>query len=167
MFDAGDLITFSGTAIPNISVELTLENELGNQLDSIVIQLNDSGIINYEYQTVENDDKEGTWTLMATQGKEKEFSYVGYGEFPSIPINIEFDKSNYKTTELAVISLIGEPNDKVKIMIINPTGGIVGNDIPVTLASNGKANHSLDLSGYSSGIYTAVFAVTGLSAHTS
>ena len=156
MFDAGDLITFSGTAIPNISVELTLENELGNQLDSIVIQLNDSGIINYEYQTVENDDKEGTWTLMATQGKEKEFSYVGYGEFPSIPINIEFDKSNYKTTELAVISLIGEPNDKVKIMIINPTGGIVGNDIPVTLSNNGKANHNLDLSGYSSGIYTAV-----------
>ena len=81
---------------------------------------------------------------------------MGYDEFPSIPINIEFDKSNYKTTELAVISLIGEPNDKVKIMIINPTGGIVGNDIPVTLGSNGKANHNLDLSGYSSGIYTAV-----------
>ena len=81
--------------------------------------------------------------------------------------HITLHKSNYKTTELAVISLIGEPNDKVKIMIINPTGGIVGNDIPVTLASNGKANHSLDLSGYSSGIYTAVFAVTGLSAHTS
>jgi hypothetical protein len=156
MFEAGDLITFSGTAIPNIPIELNLENELGNHIDSVVIQIDDSGIINYEYQTIENFDKEGTWILIATQGKEKEFAFVGYGEFPSIPINIEFDKSNYKESESALISLIGQPKDKVKIMIINPTGGIVGNDIPITLASNGKANYNLDLSGYSSGIYTAV-----------
>ena len=26
---------------------------------------------------LENEDKEGTWTLIATQGKNKEFTYVG------------------------------------------------------------------------------------------
>ena len=53
-------------------------------------------------------DKEGTWTLIATQGKHTEFIYAGLGELPSIPINLEFDKLNYKTIEDAIITLTGK-----------------------------------------------------------
>ena len=57
----------------------------------------DTGSIQFEYQTIENEDKEGTWTLIVTQGKNKEFSYVGYDEVPITPTNLTFDKSNYKS----------------------------------------------------------------------
>ena len=83
----------------------------------------------FEYQTTENDDEEGTWTLIATQKENKEFTYVGYGEIPTIPVNLEFNKMNYKTSEKAIISLLGKPSDVLKMMIINPSGNISGEDI--------------------------------------
>ncbi|MFL2905943.1 MAG: hypothetical protein ACJZ2C_00385 [Nitrosopumilus sp.] len=92
MFEAGNIIKFNGTAIPNQSIELVLENNLGNEVYSDTIKVGESGYIEFEYQTTENDDLEGTWTLIATQDKVKEFIYVGYGEMPSIPVNMNLIK---------------------------------------------------------------------------
>jgi hypothetical protein len=155
-FDAGELMEFKGTGIPNIPVELILEDSLGNEVSSDIIEVLDSGIIQFEYQTTENEDIEGTWTLIATQKNNKEFIYVGYDVLPTIPINIKFDKSNYKSTENAVISLAGKSSEKISLIIITPTGGVLGNDVMIQLNVNGKGEHNLDLSGYISGIYTAV-----------
>ena len=97
MFEPGSIIKFNGTATPNQLIELALEDNLGKEITSDIIEmLDESGFVEFEYQTIENDDLEGTWTLIATQNKVKEFIYVGYGEIPSIPVNIEFDKTNYK-----------------------------------------------------------------------
>ena len=155
-FDAGELIVFTGTATPNIPLELILEDSFGDEIMSEVLNISDSGIVKFEYQTIENEDKEGTWTLIASQEKNKEFIYVGYDEFPTIPVNIKFDKSNYKVTEKALISLAGEPSEKVSLIIITPSGNVSGNDIVVELESNGTGKYNLDLTGYVSGIYTAV-----------
>ena len=59
----------------------------------------------------------------------KEFIYVGYDVLPTIPVNIKFDKSNYKNTEIPVISLAGTPLDKVSLIIITPSGSVLGKDI--------------------------------------
>ena len=115
-----------------------------------------SGFMEYQYQTIENDDKVGTWTLIITQGEVKEFVYVGYDVVPSVPINLEFDKSNYQSTETAIISLVGKPSETVQLMIINPSGSIVGTDIPIQLQADGRAIYELDLAGYGSGMYTSV-----------
>ena len=93
-FETGELIKFTGTAMPNTPLELILENNLGDEISSDIIQVGDSGLVEFEYQTTENDDKEGTWTLIATQNNNKEFIYVGYDVFPTIPVNIKFDKIN-------------------------------------------------------------------------
>ena len=69
MFEAGELIKFEGTVLPNIPIELILENHLGDELSSDIIEVDDTGIVQFEYQTIENEDKEGTWTLIVTQGK--------------------------------------------------------------------------------------------------
>jgi hypothetical protein len=156
MFDPGSAIKFNGTALPNQLIELVLENNLGKEITSDIINVGESGFVEFEYQTTENDDLEGTWTLIATQGKVKEFIYVGYGELPSIPVNIEFDKLNYKQTDKAIISLLGKPSEVLKIMIISPSGSISGEDIEVQLQEDGRGFHELALTGYSSGIYTAV-----------
>ena len=160
-FDAGELITFTGIALPNMPLELILENNVGDEMASDILQVSDSGIVKFEYQTTENDDIEGTWTLIATQKNIKEFIYVGYDVLPTVPVNIEFDKSNYKNTEKPEISLAGKPSENVSLIIITPSGSIVGNDIMIQLKEDGRGEHNLDLTGYVSGIYTAVIKKGG------
>jgi hypothetical protein len=155
-FDSGELMKFTGTVIPNVSLEWILEDGLGYEMASDIIQVSDSGIIEFEYQTTENEDLEGTWTLITTQKNNKEFIYVGYDVLPTIPVNIKFDKSNYKNTEKPIISLAGKPLDKVSLIIITPSGSVVGTDIIKQLQADGRVEHNLDLTGYVSGIYTAV-----------
>jgi hypothetical protein len=156
MFDVGELIKFRGIATPHFPLEMILEDGLGDEMASDIIEVSDSGMVEFEYQTTENEDKEGTWTLIATQKNNKEFIYVGYDVLPTIPVNIKFDKSNYKNTEKPIISLAGKPSEKISLIIITPSGGVLGADIMIELKPDGKAEHSLDLSGYVSGMYTAV-----------
>ena len=156
MFDPGQLIKFNGTALPNQLIEFMLEDSLGNEITSDIINVGETGFVEFEYQTTENYDEEGTWTLIATQKESKEFIYVGYGEIPTIPVNLEFNKMNYKTSEKAIISLLGKPSAVLKMMIISPSGSIEGENILIKLQEDGRATHELDLSKYNSGIYTAV-----------
>jgi len=128
---------------------------------SDILEISDSGIIEFEYQTTENEDIEGTWTLIATQKNNKEFIYVGYDVLPTIPVSIKFDKSNYKNTEKPLISLAGKPSEKVSLIIITPTGSVLGTDIIIQLETDGRSKYNLDLSGYVSGIYTAVIKKGG------
>jgi hypothetical protein len=156
MFEAGELIKFNGTALPNQSLELILEDNLGKEIISDILEVDETGFIEFEYQSRENDDTEGTWTLIATQGKNKEFIYVGYDEIPSIPVNLEFDKTNYKSSEIATISLLGNPSDNLRMIIISPSGNIRGEEITIQLQEDGRGTYNLDLTGFGSGIYTAV-----------
>ena len=155
IFEEGEIIKFTGTAIPNEKLELILEDHLGNELKSEIINVDNSGFVEFEYQTKENDDVEGTWSLIATQSNNKEFSYVGYGVVPTIPVNLKFDKVNYNSSDIAIISLIGNPSDSVKMIIINPAG-TPGDNIFIKLQGDGRGKYELDLMGYGSGIYTAV-----------
>jgi len=160
-FDPGEIIKFNGTALPNKVLEIILEDPLGDEKFSDIIQVEESGIVEVEYATKANVDKEGTWTLIATQEGKREFIFAGLGEIPSIPINVEFDKLNYKSIETAIISLTGKPSDKLSMLIVDPSdkpkifsdGSSV---IPIKLQSDGRKTYSLDLNGYSSGVYTAV-----------
>ncbi|MEZ8030582.1 MAG: biofilm-associated protein, partial [Nitrosopumilus sp.] len=72
-----------------------------------------------------------------------------------------FDKSNYKNTEKPIISLAGKPSEKVSLIIITPSGSVVGTDIMIQLKADGRGEHNLDLTGYVSGIYTAVIKKGG------
>ena len=157
-FDSGETIKFNGTALPNIPLDLSLEDPLGVEKLSDVIQVGDSGIVNFEYPTIANVDKEGTWTLIAVQEDNREFIYVGLGQLPSIPINIEFDKLMYKTTDTALISLTGIPGDPVSMLIVDPADKPKGESIPIIIEDDGKTTYSLPLKGYTSGIYTAVIS---------
>ena len=156
MYEPGELIQFQGTALPGITLELILEDPLGDEASSDVIEVDESGMVNFEYQTTENDDKEGTWALIATQKDVKEFIYVGYGVYPTIPVNVKFDQENYQSTDTATISLIGKPSDTVKLLIIGPSGNIQEAETEIKLQEDGRGKYELSLSGYNSGIYTAV-----------
>ena len=160
-FNPGETMKFNGTALPNKSLELILEDPLGNEKMSDIIEIDETGNVEFEYPTIANVDKEGTWTLVAEQDGKREFIYAGLGEIPSIPINIEFDKLNYKSTETAKISLTGKPLDKLTMLIIDPSDKpkIIAdnkNTVSITLGQDGRKTYNLELSGYTSGAYTAI-----------
>jgi len=79
-------------------------------------------------------------------------------EGPSVPLplNLEFDKLNYQSTEIAKITITGTPQDVVSLLIIDPFDKPKGETVSITLQSDGIGTHDLVLSGYVSGVYTAV-----------
>jgi len=155
-FIPGETMRYNGTALPNQPIELILEDPLGNEKISDIFNVTSSGIVEFEYRTTASLDLEGTWTLIATQGKHTEFIYAGLGVLPSIPINLEFNKLNYKSTEEAIITLIGKPSEVVSLLIIDPSDKPKGEAISITLEPDGRASYTLDLNGFSSGIYSAI-----------
>jgi hypothetical protein len=155
-FEPGETLRYNGTALPNQPIEIILEDPLGNEKFSDIFEVDGTGIVEFEYSTTANVDKEGTWTLIATQGKHTEFIYTGLGVLPTTPINLEFDKLNYKTTEDAIITLTGKSSETITLLIIDPSDKPKGEIISITLEPDGRGIYSLDLDGYSSGIYTAV-----------
>ena len=155
-FEPGETMRYNGTAIPNIPIELVLEDPLGNERFTDIINVGKSGFVEFEYPTIANVDKEGTWTLIATQGKDKEFIFAGLGELPTIPVNFEFDKLNYKASEDAIITLTGKPSETLSMLIVDPSDKPKGESISIQLEPDGRATYELDLKGYSSGVYTAV-----------
>ena len=156
-FEPGEIIKFAGTALPNKPIELILEDPLGKEIFSDIIQIEESGIVGFDFPTSQNTP-EGTYTLIATQDNNKEFSYVGLGQLPSIPVNLEFDKLSYKTGDTAVITLAGKASEIISLLIIDPSDKPIGETTSITLQPDGRATHSISLEGYSSGIYNAVIS---------
>jgi uncharacterized protein YfaS (alpha-2-macroglobulin family) len=148
---------FNGTALPNKSIEIVLEDPLGKEIVSDIIQTNELGFVEFEYETTQNT-AEGTYTLIATQEKEKEFTYAGLGQLPTIPVNLEFDKLSYKIGETAIITLSGKASEIINLLIVDPSDKPKGDAISITLQPDGRGTHSIDLDGYASGVYTAVIS---------
>ena len=156
-FEPGEIMKFNGTAIQDSSIEILLEDPLGKEIFSDILQVDNSGLIEFEYTTAQTST-EGTYTLIATQDKETEFTYVGLGQLPSIPVNLEFDKLNYKTSDTALISLSGKASEIISLLIVDPSDKPKGDTVSITLQPDGRGSHSIDLEGFASGVYTAVIS---------
>jgi len=156
-FDPGQTLKFNGTALPNKSIELILEDPLGKEIISDIRKLDESGIVFFEYPTTQSSMK-GTYTLIATQENYKEFSYAGIGQLPTIPVNLEFDKLNYKAGDIATITLSGKASEIVSLLIVDPSDKPKGESTSIKLQPDGRGKHTIDLKGYSSGVYTAVIS---------
>ncbi|NWJ56178.1 biofilm-associated protein [Marine Group I thaumarchaeote] len=159
-FDQGEIMKFNGTALPNMPIEIILEDPLGKEIFSDIIHTDDSGFVEFEFQT-ELSARKGTYTIIATQEKEKEFIFVGVGQLPSIPVNLALDKLNYKAGEIAIISIIGKGSDVVSLLILDPSDRPKGVAVTIILEPDGRGTYSLNLDGYSSGAYTAIISKGG------
>ncbi|HSG84617.1 MAG TPA: biofilm-associated protein, partial [Nitrosopumilus sp.] len=156
-FEPGETMRFNGTALPNQQIEIVLEDPLGNEVLSDIIQTDEVGFVEFEFETTQATS-EGTYTLIATQEKEKEFIYAGLGQLPTIPVNLEFDKLSYKIGETAIITLSGKASEIINLLIIDPSDKPKGDAISITLQPDGRGTHSIELDGYASGVYTAVIS---------
>ncbi len=156
-YDAGEVMTFRGTALKNTPIEFIVEDPLGKEIYSDIIEIDDSGFVEFDFPTTQTT-LEGTYTVIASQGSDKEFIFAGLGQLPNIPVNLEFDQVNYKAGDVAEISLTGKASEIISLLIIDHSDNPVGNATSITLQPDGRGTYFLDLEGYASGAYTAVIS---------
>ena len=154
-FNKGEIMKFSGTALPNKIIEISIKEPAGAKIFSEDILVNESGFVEFEYQTEQKSIK-GTYTIVATQEKNKELIFVGLEQQPVIPLLLELDKVNYKTEDNIKIVFSGKALDVIKLRIIDPQNNRVGEIIPITLQTNNRGIYEIDLNDYASGVYSAV-----------
>jgi len=154
-FNKGEIMKFSGTSLPNKIIEISIKEPTGNEIFSEDILANESGFVEFEYQTEQTSIK-GTYTIILTQEKNKELIFVGLEQQPVIPLLLELDKVNYKTDDNIKIIFSGKALDVIKLRIIDPQNNRVGEIIPITLQSNNRGIYEIDLKGYASGVYSVV-----------
>lgn len=156
-YNAGEVMTFNGTALKNTPIEFIVENPLGKEIYSDIIDIDDSGSVQFKFPTTQTT-LEGTYTVIASQGTDKEFIFAGVGQLPSIPVNLEFDKLNYKAGDTAEIAITGRASEIINLLIIDPSDNPVGDARSITLQPDGRATYFLELEGYTSGVYSAVIS---------
>ena len=156
-FDQGEIMKFNGKAMPNKPIEIILEDALGKEIFSDIIQTDDTGFVEFEFP-IELSSVKGTYTIIVSQENEKKFIFVGVGQLPPIPFNLELDKLNYKAGEIAMISIIGKESDMVSLRILDPLDNPKGDVVMIALGPDGSGSYSLELDGYLSGVYIAVIS---------
>lgn len=155
VFDPGDPIVFVGTAIPNEDIHFILQDPDGNELGRDSVRVGATGIVQWEHPTSPNS-RQGTYTLIAVQGGEQEFAYAGLGGVVEIPVNIVFDKINYRSSDTPRITITGDPRSTVTLLILDRADDVVHQNEAITIQADGRVAYELDLSDISSGVYTAI-----------
>ena len=154
VFEPGEKFRFNGTATPGEMIYVILQDPAGNEmaLDSWLV--GPDGLAQWEFQTIPSA-REGTYTLIVAQGTEREFVYAGLGNMVETPTVISFDKANYLPSETPHIVIAGIPGDEINILVVDDSDTVMhrGN---VTLQVDGRAVYDLDISKFSSGVYTAI-----------
>ena len=154
IFQPGDTIEFNGTATPGEIIYLILQGPAGDELALDSWTVGADGVVWWEFATTTSLRK-GTYTLIVSQGTEREFVYAGLGSIVEVPTVISFDKINYLSSETPNIVIAGTPGDEINILVLDDTDTVVhtGN---ATLQADGRAVYNLDISTFSSGVYTAI-----------
>lgn len=154
VFEPGEAFKFNGTAAPGEIIYVILQDPAGTELALDSWTVGPDGLAQWEFPTTTNA-REGTYTLIVTQGAEREFVYAGLGNRVEIPTVISFDKANYLPSETPLVVIAGIPGDEINILVVDDTDSVVhrGN---TTLQVDGRAVYDLDISKFSSGVYTAI-----------
>ena len=153
-FEPGESITFNGTAIPDESLEVILENPQGSEVFSDIIDVDSSGFVEFEFVTT-FADLEGTYALFAFQDDNTAITLVGLGELPEAQLLVRSDGLNYDASDTAWLAIDGPPSATVSLIIVDPSDKTKFSD-SIILGPDGKKEYGLELTGYKSGVYTIV-----------
>jgi hypothetical protein len=154
MFQAGETVMFNGTAKPNEELEIVVQDPQGSEFYSQILNVDSSGQIKIEFPTLASS-LEGTYVIFASQGEDTDIALVGLGELPEEKLVAKPDKLNYAAGETMNLEIQGPPSGTVSLLIVDPSDKNKFSDT-IILGPEGQKNYQLALSGYSSGVYTAV-----------
>jgi hypothetical protein len=153
-YDPGETVLINGTALADQEIELVLRNPVGMEIFSENKMIGTNGTLNFTYH-LDPGIREGTYVLLATQQEELVTVLFGVGQLPSPPLIATMDALNYKTTQQPRINVIGPPSATINLIVIDPADKTKFSD-SFSLGDDGYHMYSFNLTGYTTGIYTAV-----------
>lgn len=153
-FEPGETVTYNGTALPNKELEIVVEDPLGNEVHSEIINVGSSGEISFQFPT-DFSSPQGTYSLIATQDGSTEIVLIGLGELPQVQLIVKMDKLNYAAGEIAKAEIQGPTSSTITLLVIDPSDKPKFSEA-IILGTDGQKTFDLDLTGYSSGVYTIV-----------
>ena len=153
-YNPGETVLINGTALADKEIEFILQNPVGMEIFSENKMVGANGTLNFSYP-LDPGIREGTYVLFATQQGELVTVLFGVGQLPSPQLIATMDAMNYKTSQQPKINIIGPPSATINLIIIDPADKTKFSD-SFSLGDDGYHMYSFNLTGYTSGIYTAV-----------
>lgn len=153
-YNPGDVITLSGTGLPNKDVTIIIKDADDKIIHYEILNGKTSGSISFEYAT----DKlapSGTYTLIASQEGETDVNLFGIGQYPTSQIVVLMDKKSYISSSTVQMNIIGPPSTGLMLVVIDPSDNNKFSDTIIT-NSQGKIKYLLDVNNYASGVYQIV-----------
>tara|TARA_B100001179_G_scaffold130600_1_gene93684 strand:+ start:2006 stop:4117 length:2112 start_codon:yes stop_codon:yes gene_type:complete len=153
-YNPGDVITLSGTGLPNKDVTIIIKDTEDKIIHYEILNGKNSGNISFEY-TTEKLAPTGTYTLIANQEGETDVNLFGIGQYPTSQIVVLMDKKSYISSSTVQMNIIGPPSTGLMLVVIDPSDNNKFSDTIIT-NSQGKIKYLLDVSNYASGVYQIV-----------
>ena len=153
-YNPGDVITLSGTGLPNKDVTIIIKDAEDKIIHYEILNGKNSGSISFEY-TTEKLAPTGTYTLIANQEGETDVNLFGIGQYPTSQIVVLMDKKSYISSSTVQMNIIGPPSTGLMLVVIDPSDNNKFSDTIIT-NSQGKIKYLLDVSNYASGVYQIV-----------
>ena len=152
MYEPGDIITFEGTAIPNVEMSVVLEDAIGTEIFSRSINVGETGNVSFNIEIVRGS-VEGTYVLSSFQGKESGNTIFGIGQEPQSILIVRPIQLNFPSGEVPLIEIQGPPNAQVSLIVIDSADREKFSDT-INLGPDGKEMYNMDSQNLAAGAYT-------------
>ncbi|MDA1124865.1 MAG: hypothetical protein O3C04_04370 [Crenarchaeota archaeon] len=150
--DAGDIVVFEGSAIPNQEMSIIIEDSKGTEIISRTILVGESGIVNFNAEIPRGSVK-GTYVLLAFQGDESGITIFGVGQEPEEILIVKPTKLNFLSNEEVIVEIQGPVNAQISIILIDSTDKEKFSDT-LNLGPDGKEIYKIKSGELSTGSYT-------------
>ena len=151
-YEAGDVISFEGTSIPNETMSIIVEDPIGTEVISRSVSIDESGKVKFNID-IPRGSVEGTYILLAFQDDEEGVVSFGIGQEPEPILIVRATKLNFPTGEDVTVSIQGEPNAQVAIIVIDSADREKLSE-SINLGPDGRELYLVDTTDLASGAYT-------------
>jgi len=153
IYQPGSTMFFTGKALPNQDLEVSLEDPNGNELFVDILEIDDDSQVSFHILTEESYEY-GTYFLVLKQSDDSEIVPVLIGEQTG-DIAVVIEKFHFDLNSQATLEIFGPSSSNLLLTILDIRDDIRFEDT-ILLEPTGFAEYSLDLSGYKKGVYSVV-----------
>ena len=150
--EAGNIVVFEGSAIPNQEMSVIIEDSIGTEIFSRTVSVSESGIVNFNVE-IPRGSVEGTYIISAFQGDESGVAVFGVGQEPEPILIVRPIKLNFSGVEEINIEIQGPANAQVAIILIDAADREKFSDT-LNLGPDGKEMYKIKSGELPTGAYT-------------
>ena len=159
-YNLGETVSITGTSEPNKSTTLWVKDQDKKIILFDIFTSNANGNLNYEFVT---DDafSSGTYSIIINQEDMSDAVLFGIGQYPSTSIVVLMEKTNFALNSKAILNIIGPASSKLSITVLDSNDNVKMTD-SISTTSIGKTKYTIDLDGFSSGVYRTAVSATNI-----